>query len=100
MSSSVISAKGLSALPVFSISAALTRQVLENDRQFVTCFFDAQPDQAERAAMVEDDHQDNALGNDGNVDVVLFPLVEKDGELFFADQLGEAAGGGDVAGRQ
>ncbi len=47
--------------------------------------------------MVEDDHQDNALGNDRNVNVVLFPLVEEDGEFLFTDQLGETTGRRDVA---
>ena len=40
------------------------------------------------------------LADDRDVDVVLLPLVEEHRELALADQLGEAVGGRDVAGRQ
>jgi len=68
--------------------------------QLVTGFLDTQSDKPERAAMVENNHQDNPLSNDRNVNVVFFPFVEEDGELFLANQFGESACGSNVAGGQ
>src|SRR5215510_13195704 len=41
----------------------------------------AQAYQAERGPLVEDHHQDDALGDDGDVNVVALALVEEDREL-------------------
>src|SRR5205823_9052535 len=60
----------------------------------------AQPDQAQRAARVEDDHQDDPAADYGNVEVVALSFVEEDREFLLADELGETARGGDVARRQ
>src|SRR5512145_871641 len=57
---------------------------------------DAQADQADRGAPVEDHHQDEALRDYGEVHVVPLPLVEKDGEFLLPDEVGEPPGGGDV----
>src|SRR5712692_9833555 len=40
-----------------------------------------QSDEPQGGSLVEDDHQDDALRHDRDVDVVLFPFVEEDGEL-------------------
>jgi len=60
----------------------------------------AEADEPERRALVEDDHQDDPLPHDGDVDVVALPLVEQDGELPLADEAGEPVGGGHVSGRE
>src|SRR5688572_31343803 len=44
---------------------------------FRSCLLDAQPDQAEGGFLVEDDHEDHALGDQRDVDVVLLPRSEE-----------------------
>jgi len=38
--------------------------------------------------------------DDRDMDIVLFTFVEKNGKLFLADELGQPASGGDIAGGQ
>ena len=95
MSSSVISAKGVPrAAPAL---VRLLLDLLEDARELSAGLLDAQAHQAERAAVVEDHHQDDAAGDQRDVQVVALALVEVDRELLLADDLGEAAGGGDAA---
>src|SRR5258706_4757016 len=58
----------------------------------------AQPNEPERGPLVEDDDEDDALADDRDVDIVLFPLVEEDGELLLPDQACEAVRRRDVTG--
>src|SRR5215469_11954035 len=53
--------------------------------------------QAERRALIEDDDEDDPLSDDGDMDVVLLPLVKEDRKLFFPDEPGQAVGGRHVA---
>src|SRR5687767_3296801 len=53
---------------------------------------------AQGRLVVEDDRQDRALADEGQLDVVLLALVEHDGEFLFAQQLRHLLGGGEGAG--
>ncbi len=98
MSSSVISAKGEPAPQALRLR--LLADIFEELRELAAGLLDAQPDEAEGAALVEDDDQDHALADERHVEVVALALVEMDRELFLAEDLREAAGRGDAAGRQ
>ena len=100
MSSSVISAKGLSkAAPAAAFSLSTFAMMLaKTSVQLFGGLLHAQAHEAEGGALVEDHDQDHALGHDRDVDVVLLALVEEDRELLLADEAGQAVGGGHVAG--
>src|SRR5205823_11334848 len=51
-----------------------------------------------RGTGIEDHHQDDPSSDDADVQVVFLSLVKEDRELLFSNQLGETAGGRDVAG--
>ena len=97
MSSSVISANGLAGRARARVLRLLL-ELLEDPRQLAAGLLDAQAHEAERAAVVEDHDQDDALGDQRHVEVVALALVEVDREVFLADDLREAAGRGDAAG--
>src|SRR3954468_17059724 len=72
-----------------ALTLDLLHDVLEDFVQLARGAPDAQTDQAEARALVEDHDEDHALRDDGDVDVVVLALVREDGELFLADQPGE-----------
>src|SRR5437868_2647032 len=78
----------------------LLHQPVEDLVQLVGSLLHAQPHQPERGAAIEDHHQDHPPADDADVQVVLLALVKEDRELLLSDQLRQAAGRGDVAGRQ
>ena len=90
MSSSVISAKGVPPLPrrpasdFFWISSKTLREL-------GTRLLDPKPDEAQRAAVVEDDDQDDTVRHQCDVQIVALTLVEVDREVLFAHQLGQPA---------
>ena len=103
MSSSVISANGEDAsappTPTPAFSRSVLREISSKMRiEALRGALDAQAHQAERGAGVEDHDEDHPVADERDVHVVLLALVEEDRELFFAEELGEAARGGDVAG--
>src|ERR1700761_3463537 len=59
------------------IPFALLYHDLEDPFEIAIGALDAQPYQAERGPVVEDDDEDRPLGHDGDMDVVLLPLVEQ-----------------------
>jgi len=76
----------------------LLEDLVEQLRQLVTSLLHAQSHQAERAAIVEDHRENDALRHQRDVHVVALALMEVDRELVLADQLRQAAARGDVAG--
>ena len=94
MSSSVISANGESAPG----SCTFLQQRLEDAVELLARLLHAQAHEAEARLRVEDDDQDDAVADELDVDVRLLALVELSRELVLPEQLGHAAGRGDVAG--
>src|SRR2546428_5037450 len=76
----------------------LLHQSVEDLVQLVGSLLHPQPHQTERGTGIEDYHQDDPSSDDADVQVVFLSLVKEDRELLFSDQLGETAGGRDVAG--
>ena len=96
MSSSVISANGESAPG----SCTFFEQRLEDVVQLFARLLHAQADETQARLRVEDDDQDDAVADELDVDVRLLALVKLGRELLLLEQLGHAAGRGDVAGGQ
>src|SRR6266478_1128652 len=76
----------------------LLHQSVEDLVQLVGSLLHPQPHQTERGTGIEDHHQDDPSSDDADVQVVFLSLVKEDRELLFSEQLGETAGGRDVAG--
>ena len=98
MSSSVISAKGESA-PWPCVSAFLrmsSKSFASSPPAFLTRSR-TRPRELRSSNTIDEDH---AVPDERHVEVVALALVEMDRELFFAEDLGEAAGRRDAAGRQ
>ena len=98
MSSSVISANGESkpSMPAGLLGLHFLLDRLEDPLQLGVGLPHAEADEAEGGALVEDDDQDDALADDGDVDVVALSLVEEDGKLPLADEACEAVRRGHV----
>ena len=99
MSSSVISAKGLSNAAPAAARSLSTLLMMRAKTSFSSPrrLLHAQAHEAERAALVEDHHQDDPAGDDRDVDVVALALVEQDREFLLADEPRQAVGRGHVA---
>src|SRR5580700_5677253 len=63
----------------------LLQQRLEYMVQLLAGLLHAQANEAERRLRVEDHHQDDAVADQLNVDVRLFPLVKLGGELLLLE---------------
>ena len=99
MSSSVISAKGLPVAADVGAFGLLLGYLRTYARELGAGLLDAKPDQAQGAALVEDDDQDHAAPPPMEMwRLSRATLVEMGREFFLADDLGEAAGGRDAAG--
>src|ERR1041385_7079171 len=73
-------------VPFVALGLPLPLDRLEDLLQVLVRLPHAEPYEAERGPLVEDDDEDHALADDRDVDVVLLALVEEDGELPLADE--------------
>src|ERR671933_1899427 len=78
---------------------AEARDLVEEDGELARGLLDAQLDQAEAGAVVEDDDQQHAA-DDADVDALALALVRERRELLLADEPGHPARGGHVPGGQ
>src|SRR5919202_3857935 len=78
---------------------AEARDFVDEHGELARGLLDAQLDQAEAGAVVEDDDQQHAA-DDADVDALAFALVRERRELFLADEPRHAARGGHVPGGQ
>src|ERR1044071_2829912 len=74
-------------------------ELLEEGGEVARRLLDAQLDEAEAGALVED-HDEQDAADDADVDALALALVRERGELLLADEARHPARGGDVAGRQ
>ena len=73
---------------------------VERDAELGCGLANAQANEAERAALVEQHDQDDARAHDRDVDVGLLPFVKLAGEFLLREELGDRAGGRYVSGGQ
>ncbi len=78
-------------------SLGLVRLRVKKAGKALSGLLDAESNQPERAPLIEDDNQDDPLRHQRDVQIVPRPLMEVVRELLLAEDLGEPAGGGDVA---
>jgi len=74
--------------------------LIEDFLKILAGLLHSQADQGEAGVLIEDHHQDAPFPDDGDVEIVLLALMEKQAELFFSDELGEPIRGRHVAGGQ
>src|SRR5215208_6258335 len=74
-------------------------EFVEDHGEVARRLLDAQLDEAEAGALVED-HDEQDAADDADVDALTLALVRERGELLLADEARHPARGGDVAGRQ
>src|SRR3990170_1159447 len=67
----------------------LGKQTVKYRLQFIAGLLDAEPYQPQGRSRIEHNNKDYTLPYNGYVDIVLFPLVKKDGKLLFPYQLGQ-----------
>src|SRR5689334_1619045 len=83
--------RGLEAgrLERFLLALRLLHDLVEHPHQLERGLLDAQADEAERGALVEDDHEDLAAADQRDEQVLLLALVEDAVELGLAEQARE-----------
>ncbi len=80
----------------------MTRQLLhaQNGYQLFSDFGGVQANQAQRDILAEKSDKDETFPHFGEVDILVFPLVEKKGEIVFSYELGNLSGGPEIGCRK
>src|SRR5215210_277778 len=90
---------GEERLLAFAALGVETFEFVEEAGEVARRLLDAQLDEAEAGALVED-HDEQDAADDADVDALALALVRERRELLLADETRHPARGGDVAGRQ
>src|SRR5919112_624917 len=95
----VVGDLGEERLLAFAALGVEAFEFVEEGGEVARRLLNAQLDEAEAGALVEDDDEQDAA-DDADVDALALALVRERGELLLADEARHPARGGDVSGRQ